>query len=116
MAALDKAVVLQHVKEDLAIDDDLQDQLLKRLISKVMDHFCFVYHQKSIEERYSFIIEDCTIKRFNRRRAEGASKFTEEGYSVEFLDSDEFAEWDEQLRAELLPDHQQVHDGRMFLL
>ena len=53
--------VLNNVKEDLDISDDVQDRVLKRLISKVCDHFKLAYSTDVIEDKFSFIIEDCTI-------------------------------------------------------
>lgn len=98
MAQIEADKVLSNVKEDLAIEDALQDKILMRLITKVTDHFKFKYDQKTISEVFSFIIEDCTIKRFNRRRAEGAVKRTQEGFSVEYDVRSEFDEWDEDIR------------------
>ena len=46
-----------------------------------------------------FIIEDCVIKRFNRRGAEGATSETVEGHSITYEDyTNEFLPWDEMLR------------------
>ena len=48
--------VLINVKEDLGISDVLQDKVLKRLISKVCDHFKLAYGTEIIDNKFSFII------------------------------------------------------------
>jgi hypothetical protein len=53
--------VLNNVKEDLDISDDVQDRVLKRLISKVCDHFKLAYSTDVIEDKFSFIIEDAQL-------------------------------------------------------
>lgn len=102
MAVLDDYEVLEHIREDLDLTDRSQDDVLNRLFTKVCDHFKFEYNVEEIESRYGFIIEDCVIKRFNRRGAEGASSETVEGHSVTYLEEqNEFAPWDARLREEL---------------
>lgn len=101
MADVTALEVLERVKEDIEIEDSLQDTMLLRLITKVMDHFKLVYGQATIKEEFSFIIEDCTIKRYNRRRAEGATSRSIEGYSLSFEDKDEFSEYDDLIRKAL---------------
>lgn len=101
MADVTVESVLDNVKEDIEILDDIQDTMLKRLITKVMDHFKLVYGQATIKSEFSFIIEDCTIKRYNRRRAEGANSRSIEGYSMSFEDKDEFEEYDDLIRKQL---------------
>lgn len=102
MAVLDENQLLENIREDLAIEDFDQDDVLVRLLKKVCDHFKFEYNVEEIEARYGFIIEDCVIKRFNRRGAEGASSETIEGHSVTYLEEqNEFAPWDARLREEL---------------
>ena len=96
---MDRDLVLDNVKEDLDIRDTLQDTILCRLIDMVIEHFIFSYKQDEIENKYRFIIEDCVIKRFNRRGAEGATSESVEGYSVNYETFlNEFAPWDEMLR------------------
>lgn len=115
MADLKLADVLERVKEDIDIEDNLQDKMLKRLITKVLDHFKLEYGQTTVREEFSFIIEDCTIKRYNRRRAEGATTRSIEGYSLSFEDKDEFAEYDDLIRKTLeLDNHGKVTPGRLM--
>lgn len=102
MANLEKMTVLHNVKTVLEIDDSLQDLMLNRLIELVCDHFKLAYNQKEIEKKFSFIIEECTIKRYVRRGAEGASSESKEGYSMSFeVFENEFKPYDEMIRQAL---------------
>lgn len=108
--------VLVNVKEDLNIQDDVQDMVLQRLIQKVVDHFHFEYDNQP-SKKHSFIIEDCVIKRFNRRKAEGATSISVEGHSVSYEDKFEFSEWDDKLRREFSLDEKSHRErGGVFFL
>lgn len=102
MAELDKNAVLVNVKLDLDIEDDLQDDLLLLLMRKVLDHFKLAYSVESVDEIFAFVIEDCTIKRFNRRGSEGAKAESIEGHSVTYDDAaSEFEPYDDLIRSKL---------------
>ena len=102
MTTLTNDSVLANVKQDLDLADDLQDKVLLRLIDKVVAHFQLAYSVDEIDARFSFIIEDCTIKRFNRRGAEGASSESVEGHSVAYEAVQyEFQPYDDLLQREL---------------
>lgn len=102
MGVIDSEKVIANVKEDLGIQDALQDKILERLCTKVCDHFKLAYKVDEIEKRFSFIIEDCIIKRFNRRGAEGAKSESMEGYSMSYVENQyEFEEYDSLLQEEL---------------
>lgn len=113
MAVLVMDKVIDNVKTDLGIEDFIQDELLERLYTKVCDHFKLAYKVKEIDERFGFIIEDCVIKRFNRRGAEGAKTESTEGYSMTFLENQyEFEEYDSLLKEELKTG--KAKSGRVF--
>ncbi|HEM3705750.1 TPA: phage head-tail connector protein [Streptococcus suis] len=102
MAELDKYTVLENVKLDLDIADNIQDDLLLLLIRKVIDHFKLAYSVDDVETIFSFVIEDCTIKRFNRRGSEGAKAESIEGHSVTYDDTaSEFEPYDDLIRSKL---------------
>ena len=71
LTPLDETKIIQNVKLDLEITDKLQDGLLKMLLDRVVKHFKAEYGVSDIDDAYSFIFEDCVIKRFNRRGSEG---------------------------------------------
>lgn len=74
LTPLDETKIIQNVKLDLEITDKLQDGLLKMLLDRVVKHFKAEYGVSDIDDAYSFIFEDCVIKRFNRRGSEGHSQ------------------------------------------
>lgn len=101
MAALDKGQVLDDVKTNLGISDNIQDDLLELLIDNVISHFKLAYRVDEVASRFGFVIEDCVIKRFNRRGAEGASKEDVDGHSMTFEShKNEFEPYDELLKRE----------------
>lgn len=118
MTAIEKDDVLKNVKEDLAIEGSIQDTVLKRLINKVVNHFTFKYKQTEIDVKYQFIIEDCVIRRFNRRKAEGAKRHSQGDYSVEYDDKAEFDEWHDDIMGILFPvdddDDDKSQKGRLI--
>lgn len=116
MASLNKTEVLANIKEDLNINDNLQDTILNRLINKVVDNFKFTYSQEDVEGKYSFIIEDCTIRRFNKRGAESAKQESVEGHTVSYYtQSNEFEDWHTQLLADFANDDEPQKGGIKFL-
>lgn len=117
MAELDKEDVLQSVKLDLDIDDYLQDDLILLLIRKVMDHFKLAYSVDAVDEAFSFVIEDCAIKRFNRRGSEGAKAESIEGHSVTYDDTaSEFEPYDDQIRSKLSLLETRERRGGLYIL
>lgn len=102
MTPLDLDTTLENVKLDLNIDDGVQDDLLVLLINKVCRHFKLSYGVDDIDEGFGFIIEDCVIKRFNRRGSEGAKAESVEGHSVTYYDvMSEFEPYDDLIRQTL---------------
>ncbi|MBS4462822.1 MULTISPECIES: phage head-tail connector protein [unclassified Facklamia] len=102
MANLEIQTVLDNVKVVLDIDDTIQDKMIAHLAKLVIDHFKLAYSQIDVDERFGFIIEECTIKRYVRRGAEGASSESREGYEMSFERyDDEFAPYDALIRKTL---------------
>ena len=69
MKTLDKDQIIENVSVDLNTNDD---DLLEILLERVVNHFKSEYGVEEIDNKLAFIFEDCVIKRFNRRGAEGA--------------------------------------------
>lgn len=82
--------ILDEVKILLGLTDDKQDKLIekiiknteKRLIIKLPDGV------SSVSNDLSYIVEDVTIKRYNRIGAEGMSSESIDGRSSSFQESD----------------------------
>lgn len=115
MAELSKEATLGRIKLNLGIEDGLQDELLLLLIDNVINHFKLAYNTEAIDDKFSFIIEDCVVKRFNRRGAEGAKSETVEGHSVSYEeDKYEFLPYDDLLKREF--DTGKARDGGVMFL
>lgn len=116
MTPLDEAKVIQNIKLDLEITDDLQDKLINMLLRRVIKHFKAEYGVSEIADAYSFIFEDCVIKRFNRRGSEGAQSESVEGHSVSYYENkNEFLPYDDMLQ-KAFGQSGQSRPGRVFIL
>ncbi|AZF92147.1 MAG: phage head-tail connector protein [Streptococcus thermophilus] len=94
--ALDKDRVIKNVSVDLNTNDDA---LLKILLERVVNHFKSEYDVEEIDDKLAFIFEDCVIKRFNRRGAEGAKSESVDGHSMSYYDNEtEFKPYDNMLQ------------------
>lgn len=116
MTPLDEAKIIQNVKLDLEITDNLQDKLINMLLRRVIKHFKAEYGVPEIDDAYSFIFEDCVIKRFNRRGSEGAQSESVEGHSVSYYENkNEFLPYDDMLQ-KAFGQSGQSRPGRVFIL
>lgn len=116
MTPLNKTSVIDNIKLDLDITDDLQDNLLNMLLERVVKHFKAEYNVSEIDDAYSFIFEDCVIKRFNRRGSEGAQSESVEGHSVSYYENkNEFLPYDDMLQ-KAFGQSGQSRRGRVFIL
>lgn len=117
MIPIDLETTLENVKLDLNLSDELQDDLLKMLINKVCRHFKLSYGVAEIDVGFDFIIEDCTIKRFNRRGSEGARSESVEGHSVTYYDvMSEFEPYDDLIRKTLKLSETKERSGGVYFL
>lgn len=91
--------VLANVKTHFGITDTLEDDVIKGLIDRVTLNFKRTYNQDTIHREFRDVIEDCTIRRYNRRGDEGAKYVTTEGHRRDYFElADEFKEWDASIR------------------
>lgn len=77
--------MLSRIKTMLGIGDDLQDDLLGVLVSNVSSHLSSLLG-KEIPEHLEFIVEEITVRRFNRIGTEGMQSESVEGHSITFYD------------------------------
>lgn len=116
MTPLDEVKIIQNIKLDLEITDNLQDELINMLLRRVIKHFKAEYGVSEIDDAYSFIFEDCVIKRFNRRGSEGAQSESVEGHSVSYYENkNEFLPYDDMLQ-KAFGQSGQSRPGRVFIL
>lgn len=82
--------MLERIKKVLGIEDTLQDDVLDILISNVSSHLKALLG-KEIPSHLEFIVEEITIRRFNRMGSEGFKSELVEGHRIDFYDlKDEF--------------------------
>ena len=77
--------IKERIKTVLDIKDSLQDDVLDILISNVSNHLKAKLG-KDIPKSLEFIVEEITIRRFNRIGTEGMQSESVEGHSITFYD------------------------------
>lgn len=113
MKTLDKDQVIENVSVDLDTNDD---GLLEILLERVINHFKAEYGVEEIDNKLAFIFEDCVIKRFNRRGAEGAKSESVDGHSMSYYDNEnEFKPYDDMLQR-LYGNSGQAREGEVLFL
>lgn len=75
----------ERIKKVLDIQDSSQDDVLDILISNVSSHLKAMLG-KDIPSHLDFIVEEITIRRFNRIGTEGMQSESVEGHSITFYD------------------------------
>ena len=81
---------LENVKMLLSIDDDKQDELLKIIINNTEKRLISLLPLETdeIPERLKYIVEEVSVKRFNRVGAEGMTQESIDGRSNTFQSND----------------------------
>jgi len=74
-----------RIKTLLGIEDTLQDDVLDILIENVTSHLKSLLG-KDVPEHLEYIIEEITIRRYNRLGTEGMQSESVEGHSITFYD------------------------------
>ncbi|RFA36226.1 hypothetical protein CAI16_05405 [Virgibacillus dokdonensis] len=81
-----------NIKTVLNIKDNLQDPVLDVLINNVSSHLKALLGKEEIPSSLDFIVEEITIRRYNRIGSEGMKSESVEGHSISFYDlKEEFA-------------------------
>ena len=113
MKTLDKDQIIENVSVDLNTNDD---DLLEILLERVVNHFKAENGVEEIDNKLAFIFEDCVIKRFNRRGAEGAKSESVDGHSMSYYDNEnEFKPYDDMLQR-LYGNSGQSKEGEVLFL
>jgi hypothetical protein len=84
---------IEKIKRRLGIQDAIQDILIDDIASTVEAHFKLLTGATAVDAAYSFIIEEITIKRYNRKGSEGITSETVDGYTATYKDTDDFKEY-----------------------
>lgn len=91
--------MLERIKTLLGIEDSLQDAVLSIIIDNVSSHLRALLG-KEIPEELNYIVEEITVRRFNRLGTEGMKSEAVEGHSVTFYDlKDEFVPYEDVINA-----------------
>ena len=106
----------ERIKKILGIEDSLQDDVLDILISNVSSHLKAMLG-KDIPSHLDFIVEEITIRRFNRIGTEGMKSETVEGHSISFYDlKDEFDPYQDIIDNEKDDDAGEARRGRVMFI
>ncbi|MFW3632639.1 phage head-tail connector protein [Staphylococcus caprae] len=81
---------LENVKLLLSINDNVQDELLKRIIDNTEKRLISLLpsDMETIPDRLEYIVEEVAVKRFNRVGAEGMTQESIDGRSNTFQSND----------------------------
>lgn len=81
---------LDNVKLLLSINDNVQDELLKRIIDNTEKRLISFtsYRYRRSSDRLEYIVEEVAVKRFNRVGAEGMTQESVDGRSNTFQAND----------------------------
>lgn len=84
--------MLERIKKILNINDSLQDEVLNILISNVSSHLLALIDNDQIDvipDGLNHVVEEITVRRYNRLSSEGFKSESVEGHSVTFYDLNE---------------------------
>ena len=91
--------MLQRIKTILGIEDNLQDEVITIIMENVSSHLKALLG-KDIPIELNYIVEEITVRRFNRLGAEGMKSEIVEGHHVTFYDlKDEFVPYEDVIDA-----------------
>lgn len=91
--------MLEKIKTLLGIGDSLQDAVLNIIIGNVSAHLQALLGKK-IPTELNFIVEEISIRRFNRIGTEGMKSESVEGHNITFYDlKDEFVPYESIIAA-----------------
>lgn len=78
--------MIENIKLLLGIDDTLQDRVLEIIINNTQSHLKVLLGRENIPEKLNFIVEEISIRRFNRIGTEGMKSESVEGHNITFYD------------------------------
>lgn len=108
--------MLERIKTLLGIEDTLQDDVLNIIIDNVSSHLKALLGKNDIPESLNFIVEEITVRRFNRLGAEGMQSESVEGHSITFYDlKEEFTPYEDIIAAHKDPPEKPGRGWVMFI-
>ena len=107
--------MLERIKTMLGIEDSEQDAVLNIIIENVKSHLRAMLGKEPPPE-LDFIIEEITIRRYNRIGSEGMTSESVEGHSVNFYDlKEEFTPYESIIASYKEPPEKPGRGRVMFL-
>ena len=90
--------MLIEVKRTLEITDNALDSQLNDFIKRITDRLLLRLGVPELPTELSFIVVECTVKRFNLKGNEGMASYSQEGESIKYSDlldeyKDDIALW-----------------------
>src|SRR5690625_422636 len=108
--------MLERIKTLLGIKDNLQDAVLDIIITNVSEHLKALLG-KDIPETLNFIVEEISIRRYNRIGTEGMRSESVEGHNVTFYDlKDDFEPYMDIIDAHKDDDGVQPRRGEVMFI
>jgi hypothetical protein len=108
--------MLERIKKLLGIQDDLQNEVLGIIIENVESHLKALLTKEEVPEKLNFIVEEISVRRFNRIGTEGMQSESVEGHSISFYDlKDEFVPYESIIAAHKEPPEKPGRGRVMFI-
>ena len=90
--------MLTEIKRTLEITDSALDSQLNDFIKRITDRLLLRLGVPELPTELSFIVVECTVKRFNLKGNEGMASYSQEGESITYGDlldeyKDDIALW-----------------------
>jgi hypothetical protein len=108
-------MLIERIKTLLDIRDSLQDDSLTIIIENVTSHLKALL-DKEVPTELNFIVEEITIRRYNRIGTEGMKSESVEGHNITFYDlKDEFVPYESIIASHKEPPEKPGRGRVMFI-
>ena len=81
-------MAIKQIKTLLGISDNTQDELLETIESLVTSQLSVLIDRPEIPPELNFVITEVSIIRYNRRKNEGMTSYSQDGESISYADND----------------------------
>ncbi|MBS4463503.1 phage head-tail connector protein [Lactococcus garvieae] len=81
-------MAIKQIKTLLGISDNTQDELLETIESLVTSQLSVLIDRPEIPPELDFVITEVSIIRYNRRKNEGMTSYSQDGESISYADND----------------------------
>lgn len=109
-------MIIERIKTLLGLGDNLQDEVLKIIIESTRDHLRAMIG-KDVPPELEFIIQEISIRRFNRLGSEGMKSESVEGHRIDFYDlREEFAPYTDIINAHREVDESDSGRGKVMFI